>query len=241
MKTITCILVAMMFKFTVSGQEIIDFGKITFEKKINVHKDVEGSIGEQFKSSIPKYQVTYLNLFFGNNRTYFEKAGNLLEKIPFIFDENSIDDKIWVNLSEKKYIKQQNILEDVFVVQDSCINFKWKLINETRNIAGFECYRAETIINDSVFVIAFYSDKINVSGGPLYFNGLPGMILGMVIPRLNMTLFASLFEYKQHKLPNAVAVLSKNYISQGDFRKKLSDFISSRNKFPTSVYLRWLL
>jgi GLPGLI family protein len=241
MKTIQCILVAMMFKFTVSGQEIIDFGKITFEKKINVHKDIEGSIGEQFKASIPKYQVTYLNLFFGNNRTYFEKAGNLLEKIPFIFDENSIDDKIWVNLSEKKYIKQQNILEDVFVIQDSCVNFKWKLISETRNIAGFECYRAETIINDSVFVIAFYSDKINVSGGPLNFNGLPGMILGMVIPRLNMTLFASSFEYKQHKLPNAVAVPSKNYLSQGDFRKKLSDFISSRNNFPPSVYLRWLL
>ncbi|MDO9156283.1 MAG: GLPGLI family protein [Sediminibacterium sp.] len=241
MKKYICILSTLLFNFTLLGQEIIHFGKITFEKKINVHKDIEGSNGEQFKSTIPKYQVTYLNLFFDNNSTYFEKATNLLEKIPFIYDENSIEDKIWVNLSEKKYKKQQHILQDVFVIQDSCIDFNWKLTNETRNIAGFECYRAETIINDSVFVIAFYTDKINVSGGPFYFNGLPGMILGIVVPRLNLTLFASAFEYKQYKLPNSIIIDKKNFISQSQLRKIISEFISSRNNFPSSVFLRWLL
>jgi GLPGLI family protein len=33
-------------------------------------------------------------------------------------------------------------------------------------------------------VFAFYTDEIIVSGGPCSINGLPGMILGVTIPRL---------------------------------------------------------
>ncbi len=44
---------------------------------------------------------------------------------------------------------------------------------------------------DSVYVIAFYTDQIIPSGGPESFNGLPGMILGIAIPRINTTWFAT--------------------------------------------------
>jgi GLPGLI family protein len=47
---------------------------------------------------------------------------------------------------------------------------------------------------DSVYVIAYYTDAILADGGPEGFNGLPGMILGVVMPRLNMTYFATKFE-----------------------------------------------
>ena len=39
-------------------------------------------------------------------------------------------------------------------------------------------------IFDSVYVFAFYTDEILISGGPCSINGLPGMILGVTIPRL---------------------------------------------------------
>nr|MBA4166264.1 GLPGLI family protein [Chitinophagaceae bacterium] len=41
-----------------------------------------------------------------------------------------------------------------------------------------------------VYVTAFYTDEIPVSGGPESFGGLPGMILGLGIPRLHATWFA---------------------------------------------------
>jgi GLPGLI family protein len=44
---------------------------------------------------------------------------------------------------------------------------------------------------DSVYVIAYYSDAIIANGGPESFNGLPGMVLGIVMPRLNITYFAT--------------------------------------------------
>jgi GLPGLI family protein len=51
-------------------------------------------------------------------------------------------------------------------------------------IAGFNCRKAVGKIFDSVYVFAFYTDEIMISGGPCSINGLPGMILGMTIPRL---------------------------------------------------------
>ncbi len=47
---------------------------------------------------------------------------------------------------------------------------------------------------DSVFVVAFYTDQIVPGGGPESFTGLPGMILGLAIPRMNTTWFATKLE-----------------------------------------------
>jgi GLPGLI family protein len=51
-------------------------------------------------------------------------------------------------------------------------------------IAGFNCRKAVSTIFDSVYVFAFYTDEIMISGGPASINGLPGMIMGVTIPRL---------------------------------------------------------
>ena len=67
----------------------------------------------------------------------------------------------------------------------------WKITDETREIAGYQCRRANAIIMDSVYVVAFYTDQIAVSGGPESFTGLPGMILGLALPHDNVTWFAT--------------------------------------------------
>ena len=47
------------------------------------------------------------------------------------------------------------------------------------------------MVMDSIVVIAFYTDEILTSGGPESFNGLPGMIMGLAIPRLHTTWYAT--------------------------------------------------
>ncbi len=44
---------------------------------------------------------------------------------------------------------------------------------------------------DTVAVFAFYTDEIMVSGGPESITGLPGMILGVGIPKTFTTWFAT--------------------------------------------------
>ncbi|MEO8584155.1 MAG: GLPGLI family protein, partial [Flavitalea sp.] len=86
---------------------------------------------------------------------------------------------------------QKQVFEKKFVINDSLSKMKWKISPETRTIAGFECRKAVGIMCDSVYVVAFYTEEIPVSSGPESFNGLPGMILGIVIPRLYTTWFAT--------------------------------------------------
>ena len=47
-----------------------------------------------------------------------------------------------------------------------------------------EFTEAVGILFDSVYVFAFYTDEITISGGPMGIHGLPGMILGITIPRM---------------------------------------------------------
>jgi GLPGLI family protein len=65
---------------------------------------------------------------------------------------------------------------------------------ELRMIAGYQCHKAVTRICDSVYIVAFYTDEIPVSGGPEQFGGLPGMILQLVVPRLHTTWIATKVE-----------------------------------------------
>src|SRR5688500_12403147 len=76
-------------------------------------------------------------------------------------------------------------------MEDSVSKIKWKLTADTRMIACYECRKAIGILADSIAVFAFYTDEIMISGGPEGIHGLPGMILGVGIPRLHATWFAA--------------------------------------------------
>ena len=86
------------------------------------------------------------------------------------------------------------MFESTFLLQDSSRHVPWKFSNDHRDIAGFDCRKASAVIMDSLFVVAFYTDQIITPGGPESFCGLPGMILGLAIPRLHTTWFATKVE-----------------------------------------------
>ena len=75
-----------------------------------------------------------------------------------------------------------------------CGQIKWKITDETRVIAGFNCRRANGIMMDSIYIVAFYTDEILTTGGPESFSGLPGMILGVALPHEHITWFATKVE-----------------------------------------------
>jgi len=68
------------------------------------------------------------------------------------------------------------------LVQDSLLHIKWKLTGEFRDVAGYSCRWANGLIMDSVYVVAFYTNEIHLSGGPESFNRLPVMILEVFLP-----------------------------------------------------------
>src|SRR5690606_20869137 len=80
------------------------------------------------------------------------------------------------------------------IIKDCIKKIKWKITDEYREIAGYNCRRANGLTQDSVYVVAYYTVEIPVDGGPESIHGLPGMILGMVVPSQHVSYFATKVE-----------------------------------------------
>ncbi|MGH2624931.1 MAG: GLPGLI family protein, partial [Sphingobacterium sp.] len=99
--------------------------------------------------------------------------------------------KIYQNLDKNQSFMTLEIAGSQVTIKDSLTNVKWKITNEYRNIAGYDCRRANGVTLDSVYVIAFYTDQIPTSASPSTLHGLPGMIMGLVIPEQHFNIYAT--------------------------------------------------
>lgn len=184
------------------SQVFINKGVIEFEKQLNLHKEIDDSWDngedniwkQNMKKNLPKVQTTYFNLYFKDNKTVYKQgkeAPQGLQKIPDWMADRTLENVVYNDLDKQETIAQKSVFEQTFLVQDSITKINWRITNDTRTIAGIECRKAIGKVMDSVYVIAFYTDLIECSGGPMGITGLPGMILGVAIPRMNTTWFAT--------------------------------------------------
>ena len=178
------------------SQVFISNGMIEYEVKVNIHKSMgEGMWADMMKDKIPKLSTSYYNLTFTPAQSLYQynRSGDVV-KVPSWFSNNE-EDNIWFNdYNTESFTQQKNVFGDSYLLKDSLMNIKWKITNENREIAGFNCRKAVAVLFDSVYVFAFYTDEITVSGGPMSLHGLPGMILGLAVPRLYTTWFATRVE-----------------------------------------------
>lgn len=201
MKKIICIIYTCFAAHILNAQEIfVAKGKIEYEKKVNMYKTLESSIEDgddswinTLKKTMPQYRTTYFDLYFDSSKTLYKPGREIVEaqKTPDWFVGPANDNVVYSDLSTQQSIAQKTVFENTFLIADSIHPIKWRITPDTRTIAGFKCRKAVGIIMDSVYVIAFYTQQIVTPGGPESFKGLPGMVLGVAIPRINTTWFAT--------------------------------------------------
>ena len=82
--------------------------------------------------------------------------------------------------AEKTCHDQVDFLGKTYIVNEDLPRIKWKILNEIKEIAGYLCMKAETIDPvKGIKIHAWFSDEIQIFGGPEGYYGLPGMILAM--------------------------------------------------------------
>jgi len=171
--------------------------KIEFEKTVYVrqlYKEMEPDWYERIKDRVPEKTVSYFD-FIGDTTHSIYKPGKEVPVDPRSFNMSMADKNVvYNNYQTKTTISQKPVFEETFLVQDSLLKIKWRITPDTRIIAGYECRKAVGIIDDTVAVFAFYTDEILVTGGPESIQGLPGMILGLGMPRIHTTWFATKIE-----------------------------------------------
>ncbi len=225
-KNIITLFLVLFFGKTVVGQYAYfpDRGTITFEKTVFLKnlikrygaysKDEENrnafkGLGE----AAPENQVLRKTLKFSPDEVMYE---HIAEDYPEVTQglmqmgifESGISS--YQNLKTKEFKSTFELGGERIVISDSMLKIKWKITNEYREIAGYQCRRANGLVLDSIYAVAFYTDQIPVSGGPSAFNGLPGMILGLAVPELHYNMFATKVEL------SPVTISSANLLKKKD-------------------------
>ncbi len=186
-------------------------GSVEFEKSINTYAIIKRMYGsdmngflqqafDQYKKTQPQFKVLKSILTFSDTKTLFtpvvpEGATTNFFTIPMA-DQNNI---VFNDVATNRNTSQKLVFEQTFLLKDTIRKMKWKITDETREIAGYSCRRANGLVMDSIYVVAFYTDRIPVSGGPESFSGLPGMILEVALPHENVS-------WRAIKVNDAVAI-----------------------------------
>ncbi len=104
------------------------------------------------------------------------------------------DDIEYRNLKDSTYIKQTEIVDKAFLIEDKLKKSDWKLENESKKIGKYVCFKAtfsreengerfNSVTKDfdpyskTVLTTLWYTPQIPLSHGPDQYWGLPGLIL----------------------------------------------------------------
>lgn len=200
----TCLLFTAQVSLAQNAR-FINQGKIEFEKKVNMYALIKDQIKkypeytyytmafEDYQKKQPQFKTLKSSVTFSKDLTLFKPVEEDGVSNTFFSDFAAAqqNNTIVTNTTQGTSIAQKTVYEQTYLVKDSTRKINWKITDERRTIAGYDCRRANALIMDSIYVVAFYTDQIPVSGGPESFTGLPGMILGIALPYEHTTWFAT--------------------------------------------------
>jgi GLPGLI family protein len=185
MKKIILILSIVLVATTSQAQIFIDKANIEYEITQNIKKNMgSGTWQDMMADKMPSLQVGYYKLNVADNKSVYKfDRWKEKDKFPEWFSRDV--KTVWYHdFTTGKTSQEKDMIGSIVNVEDSTPQLEWRLTDESRVIAGFNCKKAVTKIFDSVYVFAFYTEEITVPAGPASINGLPGTILGLTIPRL---------------------------------------------------------
>ncbi len=209
----------LCFCFSVSAQEFQGKAEY-FSKRIEKKKTEKAEIKNEeplnpemekaFKEAMKKAgEKTYL-LTFSKIESVYEQPEELQQpqnpgggfSISVAF---SGEGKKYINLKEKFELEEAEIFGKEFLIKEKLTPMNWNLVDETKKIGDYVCFKAELLIpvtdkqnqeyeeflkkeeiKPALFkmdkpedkrVTAWYTPEIPVSFGPNNFWGLPGLIL----------------------------------------------------------------
>ncbi len=226
MKRIIFLSAILFTAIKANAQQFIDKAVIEYEVKTNIKKTMgNNSWEEMLKENMPDFKIGYFNYTFADNKSVYKFDHWGEKKLPE-FMRRGDEENIWFfDFTADKFNMQKDVVGSKFNVADSIPAIEWKLSNENREIAGFNCRKAVGKIMDSVYIFAFYTDEITISGGPCSVSGLPGMILGLTIPRMYTSYIATKVIVNGVNTASIKPVEAKKYYTNNTLKSTIKERI----------------
>ena len=148
---------AMVIVTTISAQ--VKEGKITFERKTNMHRFITDP---EMKARIPEFRTDKFELLFNDQASMFKTVVD--EEAPDPFANNGggggggmrmmfrmPETATYTDLSNQVQYEARSIFEKDFLIVDTLKPNNWKLSEETKTIAKYVCKKATTMITPQQF------------------------------------------------------------------------------------------
>lgn len=180
-----CVLVFVMSHFVMSAQSDLDL-QTTEIIYVKAYKNFKSQTAAKPK---PLENLTY-QLLFDKSQALFSQSHKML--IDGDYKNKRLASKggglgvYYKNLDKEKSI---NVIEQdgqKYFVEKKFDQWNWEILDETKNILGYKCYKAMGKMqqynyvlkeNRTLKVTAWFTTQIPVSFGPSGFDGLPGLVL----------------------------------------------------------------
>lgn len=182
-------------------------GKAIYQSQRDFKMKVDGQISKERKGKMQLMldklsKEEYVLLFNRNESIYKEKVQLSKPAISSgkvsVISVGSKNNAAYRNISTKKWIREESILGKAFLVKGKTQKPAWELVNETKKIGKYLCFKA--VLKKEVEVsnfflnktkeikpekpktkiettIVWYTPQIPVRHGPGRFWGLPGLIM----------------------------------------------------------------
>jgi GLPGLI family protein len=174
------------------SKQFVTSGTVEFAKTQNMFAIIKSKVTtdnasnksyyEQYLKNEPQFLTCKSTLIFNVNSSLFTPIAG--KSIQWYYDAPIADqlNTVYSDFAHGTTTTQKEFYERTYLIKDTLRKVKWKITDETQTIAGYNCRRANGLVLDSVYVVAFYAEDIHVSSGPESFTGLPGMILKLSLP-----------------------------------------------------------
>lgn len=169
----------------------ISSAKITFERKTNLYKKFKDENTRRWLKEEDKIKLDYFELFINDSMSVFKpQESDLREMNSWATSKNTV----YQNFNTQKRYTIKSMWGEELHLTDSLFKRQWKITENTRKIAGYNCRKAVWQANDTIRIYAWFSYDLVPSTGPESFNGLPGTILGLATEDGGVIYFAKKVE-----------------------------------------------
>lgn len=187
------LLILILLIYQISSSQSTDTGSVTYVAELDMSGFGEMIIKHpEFSKQIERElsnnkDVDYILKFSANESNYsklkkIENEGT--QKKINITEIKAGKGLYYTNIKENTILHQKDAFGEKFII--SYPGIKWELVNETKKIGEYLCYKAIGSKNiegksgiKNIEIIAWYTTDIAKNFGPKEFSGLPGLILSL--------------------------------------------------------------
>lgn len=227
-----------------SYSQVVFSGEIEYSRETNFKRyydmlsQKEKHDIEKANIKIPKKIYAEYNLKFDKTESFYTNVTPMQNTPPWFADFPGTKKYIYINSINDSVYCYKDVLGEKFYVKKTSTPIRWKIHEEIRTYLGYSCQKAVGVVQDSIYIVAFFSEDFFPSVGPEGINGLPGGILFMAIPQLHTTWTATAI----HPLKNSFDKPNggEEFIQYESYKNHLLYNLSKASNI-TAKQLQWAL